>query len=108
MLAIHQTSRYLERPKGLYEAHVRYGWFMYLLAEIGTAIERDAPKWDADAARAAQRRMKRSNGQGSQADLADRRRLTNCSLMVGQSLLSTLVSIAVGSWFAPRSVYGAT
>jgi hypothetical protein len=44
-------------PKGQYEARVRHGWFMYLLAELETAIERDASKWDADAAKDAQRRL---------------------------------------------------
>jgi hypothetical protein len=46
-----------KRPKTLYETRVRHGWFMYLLAELETAIERDAPHWDADAAKDAQRRL---------------------------------------------------
>jgi hypothetical protein len=61
MLAIDPINLYLicmsKQPRGSYEARIRHGWLMYLLAELETAIERDAPKWDADAAKDAQRRL---------------------------------------------------
>jgi hypothetical protein len=55
--SVEEVIKHRRPLRNVSEAEVRKDWFLYLLAELDTAIKRDGPGWDADAAKFARERL---------------------------------------------------